>query len=55
MHLVDDETITFRTVNNKGEYKPKSNFTIKLQTYVEAGAYTGYFVILKRKSDSQER
>ncbi|XP_065913247.1 uncharacterized protein [Dysidea avara] len=52
---VDDETVTFGTVNSKGDYKPKSNFTIKLEVFVEAGAHTGYFVTLKRKLDGRER
>jgi len=55
MYRVDEETVTFGTVNSKGEYKAKSNFTIKLEVFVEAGAHTGYFVTLKRKLDGQER
>ena len=52
---MDDEGVTFGVVNSRGEYKAKSNFSIKLETFVEAGANTGYFVTLKRKSDGLER
>ena len=37
-----------------GEYRPKSNFFIKLETYVD-GQNAGYFAKVKRKSDGQER
>ena len=51
---IDEDSCTFGMVTTKGEYKPKSNFTMRLECFVEAGASTGYFVWVKRKSDGQE-
>ena len=42
-------------VTTKGEYKPKSNFTMRFECFVEAGASTGYFVWVKKKSNGQEK
>lgn len=52
---VDEETCTFGTITAKGEYKPRSNFTVHLVTYVEAGESTGYFARVKRKTDGLTR
>ena len=52
---VDEATCTFGTITAKGEYKPRSNFTIQLVTYVEAGESTGYFARVKRKTDGLTR
>ena len=32
-------------------YKPKSNFTMELMTYVEAGSNSGFFANVTRRSD----
>ena len=34
---MNDEGVTFGVVNSRGEYKAKSNFSIKLEVFVEAG------------------
>ena len=51
---VDSETCTFGTVV-KGQYKMKSNFTIELVTFVDAGEFTGYFSKIVRRSDKRTK
>lgn len=52
---MDTETCTFGIVNGKGEYRPKSNFTIELESFVDAGASTGFFAWITRKSDRKRK
>ena len=48
---VDYEDCTFGLLLAKGQYKPKSNFTMELMTYVEAGSNSGFFANVTRRSD----
>ena len=45
---------TFGLISKDHRYKPKSNFSMKLKTFVEAGPHTGFFVLVTRKSDRQQ-
>ena len=45
----------FGLITAKGEYRAKSNFRLKLECFVDAGASTGYFAWVKQKNDDRER
>ena len=51
---VDIDGCTFGTVNGKGEYKERSNFSMELEQYVD-GQDAGFFTWVRRKSDGQKR
>ena len=57
MFKVDEESCTFGQLLAKGEYRPKSNFIMELDTYVEVGPGTeaGYFVWVTRRSDRERK
>ena len=48
---IDHEDCTFGQIMAKGKYKPRSNFIMELETYVEAGSNTGFIVWVTRRSD----
>lgn len=52
---VDTGSFTFGIISSKGEYKAKSNFSIELETYVEAGSNTVFFAYVTKKSDKERR
>ena len=52
---VDYEDCTFGLLLAKGQYKPKSNFTMELMTYVEAGSNSGFFTNITRRSDGLKK
>lgn len=51
---MDIDGHTFGTVNARGEYKARSNFSLELSQYVD-GNDAGYFAWVSRKSDGQRR
>ena len=51
---IDFEDCTFGNVLAKNKYRPRSNFIMQLETYVEcndSGNNTGFFVWITRRSD----
>ena len=57
MFKVDEESCTFGLLLAKGEYRPKSNFIMELDTYVEAGPGTEavFFVWITRRSNRERK
>ena len=52
---VDVEKCNFGSVSAKNEYKAKSNFLMELETYVEAGDNTGFFVWITKASNREKK
>lgn len=50
----DPESCTVGTILATGEYRPKTNFYIELDTFVES-QMAGFFATVKRKSDGETR
>ena len=52
---MDVDRFTFGSVSAKDLYKPKSNFMIELETFVEAGDNTGYFAWITKASNKERK
>ena len=52
---MDNETCRFGCVSAKREYKPRSNFKVELETFVEAGDNTVFFVWITRASNKERK
>ena len=54
---MDEESCTLGLILTKDEYRPKSNFIMELDTYVEAGPGTeaGFFVWITRRTNHEKK